>query len=117
MNWDSVLFVLQGGEDGYYTDEKLTALIRKIKEVYPDCALTLSIGEKSEESYRAYKEPVQTAIFCGMRPRVKSITANSIQKKCPAKTAKTVLRTLKNWAIRQVQALWWVLLTRPSMIW
>lgn len=31
-------FVLQGGEDGYYTDEKLTALIRKIKEVYPDCA-------------------------------------------------------------------------------
>lgn len=49
-------FVLQGGEDGYYTDEKLTALIRKIKEVYPDCALTLSIGEKSEESYRAYKE-------------------------------------------------------------
>ena len=49
-------FVLQGGEDGYYTDEKLTALIRKIKENYPDCALTLSIGEKSEESYRAYKE-------------------------------------------------------------
>ena len=49
-------FVLQGGEDGYYTDEKLIALIRKIKEMYPDCALTFSIGEKSEESYRAYKE-------------------------------------------------------------
>ena len=49
-------FVLQGGEDGYYTDEKMIALIRKIKEMYPDCALTISIGEKSEESYRAYKE-------------------------------------------------------------
>ena len=30
--------------------------IEKIKEQYPDCALTLSIGEKSEESYRAYRE-------------------------------------------------------------
>ena len=49
-------FVLQGGEDGYYTDEKLIRLIRRIKESYPDCALTLSVGEKSEESYRAYKE-------------------------------------------------------------
>ena len=49
-------FVLQGGEDGYYTDEKLVSLIRGIKEIYPDCALTLSIGEKSEESYRAYRE-------------------------------------------------------------
>ena len=49
-------FVLQGGEDGYYTDEKLVSLIRDIKETYPDCALTLSIGEKSEESYRAYRE-------------------------------------------------------------
>ena len=47
-------FVLQGGEDGYYTDEKLTALIRKIKEVYPDCALTLSVGERTEEEYRAF---------------------------------------------------------------
>ena len=36
--------------------KKLIALIRKIKEMYPDCALTFSIGEKSEESYRAYKE-------------------------------------------------------------
>ena len=49
-------FVLQGGEDGYYTDEKLVRLIRRIKKSYPDCALTLSVGEKSEESYRAYKE-------------------------------------------------------------
>ena len=49
-------FVLQGGEDGYYTDEKILSIIKKIKEGYPDCALTLSIGEKSEESYRAYRE-------------------------------------------------------------
>ena len=47
-------FVLQGGEDGVYTDKKLVHIISRIKELYPDCALTLSIGEKSRESYQAY---------------------------------------------------------------
>lgn len=47
-------FVLQGGEDSYFTDEKICALIRKIKAGYPDCALTLSIGEKEKDSYQAY---------------------------------------------------------------
>lgn len=49
-------FVLQSGEDGFFTDEKLTGLIRKIRVRYPDCAITLSIGEKSYESYRKYFE-------------------------------------------------------------
>ena len=49
-------FVLQGGEDGFFTDEKIVQIVHKIKEQYPDCAVTLSIGEKSEESYRAYRE-------------------------------------------------------------
>ena len=39
-------FVLQGGEDGYFTDIRMTDLIESIKKQYPDCALTLSIGEK-----------------------------------------------------------------------
>ena len=47
-------FVLQGGEDPYFTDEKVCQIVREIKERYPDCAVTLSIGEKSEESYQAY---------------------------------------------------------------
>ncbi|MDF2674002.1 MAG: hydE [Clostridiales bacterium] len=47
-------FVLQGGEDNYYTDVDIVEIISNIKNLYPDCALTLSIGEKSEESYRAY---------------------------------------------------------------
>ena len=49
-------FVLQGGEDPFFTDEKIVHLIQEIKKKYPDCALTLSIGEKSEESYRAFHE-------------------------------------------------------------
>ena len=49
-------FVLQGGEDPCYTDEKICQIVRQIKEKYPDCAVTLSIGEKSRESYEAYFE-------------------------------------------------------------
>lgn len=47
-------FVLQGGEDAYYTDERLTDIIRSIRSDYSDCAITLSVGEKSLESYQAY---------------------------------------------------------------
>ena len=45
-------FVLQGGEDHYYTDEVMCNLIRSIKHLYPDCAITLSIGERSLKSYK-----------------------------------------------------------------
>lgn len=47
-------FVLQGGEDPYYTDERVIELVRTIKAIYPDCAITLSIGEKSYESYKQF---------------------------------------------------------------
>ena len=49
-------FVLQGGEDPYYTDERMVSIIRKIKERYPDTALTLSIGERERESYKRFFE-------------------------------------------------------------
>lgn len=49
-------FVLQGGEDAWYTDEDLVRLISEIKSRYPDCAITLSIGEKPYHSYRRYFE-------------------------------------------------------------
>lgn len=47
-------FVLQGGEDESYTDEIMADIIYSIKFLYPDCALTLSIGEKSYDSYKAF---------------------------------------------------------------
>ena len=49
-------FVLQGGEDSYYTDEVVCGIVSRIKEKYPDCAVTLSLGERSRESYRAMYE-------------------------------------------------------------
>ncbi len=45
-------FVMQGGEDPYYTDDLLCDLIAQVKTLYPDCAVTLSLGERSRESYQ-----------------------------------------------------------------
>lgn len=47
-------FVLQGGDDPYYTDEVICDIVFSIRERYDDCAITLSIGEKSKDSYKAY---------------------------------------------------------------
>ena len=49
-------FVLQGGEDPYYNDERMERIIRRIKEKYPECAVTLSIGERSMESYQRFRK-------------------------------------------------------------
>lgn len=49
-------FVLQGGEDPWFTDERMADLVRAIRKNYPDCAITLSLGEKSFETYRIYRE-------------------------------------------------------------
>lgn len=49
-------FVLQGGEDSHFSDEFLIPLINEIKKRYPECAVTLSLGERSEESYRKLKQ-------------------------------------------------------------
>lgn len=46
-------FVMQGGEDPYFDDETLCRTVRRIKKKYPDCAVTLSMGERSRESYEA----------------------------------------------------------------
>lgn len=47
-------FVLQGGEDPYFTDSKICEIVSSIRSEFPECAITLSIGEKSRESYKKY---------------------------------------------------------------
>ena len=49
-------FVLQGGEDAYFTRERMVHIIRQIKGAYPDCALTLSIGERCQADYAAFRQ-------------------------------------------------------------
>ncbi|MDR2141965.1 MAG: [FeFe] hydrogenase H-cluster radical SAM maturase HydE [Deltaproteobacteria bacterium] len=48
-------FVLQGGEDPYYSPEKIAAIVQEIKSRFPDCAITLSVGEKSREDYKLWR--------------------------------------------------------------
>ena len=45
-------FVMQGGEDPFFTDEVVCGIVRRVKRRYPDCAVTLSLGERSKESYQ-----------------------------------------------------------------
>ena len=45
-------FVLQGGEDGFFTDDIMCDIVRDIKKDYPDCAVTLSLGERGYDSFK-----------------------------------------------------------------
>ncbi|MDR2494919.1 MAG: [FeFe] hydrogenase H-cluster radical SAM maturase HydE [Spirochaetaceae bacterium] len=47
-------FVLQGGEDPYFTDERVVEILRAIRGAYPDHAITVSVGERPRESYEAF---------------------------------------------------------------
>lgn len=49
-------FVMQGGEDGFFTDEVLCDIVSEIKNEFTDCAITLSMGERSKESYQKLYE-------------------------------------------------------------
>lgn len=49
-------FVLQSGEDIWWTDDKIIMLVKEIRNTYPDCGITLSIGERSKEFYKRLKE-------------------------------------------------------------
>ena len=49
-------FVLQGGEDPFFTDQVLCGLVEAMKQAHPDCAVTLSMGERSRESYQKLRE-------------------------------------------------------------
>lgn len=49
-------FVLQGGEDYFYSDDDIAAIVRAIKAQHSDCAVTLSIGERSRETYALWKQ-------------------------------------------------------------
>ncbi len=45
-------FVLQGGEDMHFSDEVLGDIVSSMRGKYPDCAITLSVGERTRKSYQ-----------------------------------------------------------------
>lgn len=83
-------FVLQGGEDMFFTDDYVCEIVSSIKKNYPDCAVTLSIGERSRESYQRFRdagadryllrhETANTYHYSILHPAKMSLTA---RKKC-----------------------------------
>lgn len=49
-------FVLQGGEDDAFNDDIICSIVRRIKSEFSECAVTLSLGEKSYESFAAFRK-------------------------------------------------------------
>ncbi len=49
-------FVMQGGEDAWFTDERVCDIVRSVKSEFPDCAITLSLGERGYESFARLRE-------------------------------------------------------------
>ena len=84
-------FVLQGGEDGWWTDEKITALVRRIRAQYPDCAITLSIGEKIARGVSGvFSMPARTGICCATRRQMKRTMQSFIPRARRFPTASAV---------------------------
>lgn len=82
--------MLQGGEDAYYTDHEVCAIVSSIKEKYPDCAVTLSIGEKKKASYLAFFYAGADRYLLRHEQQTKSIMKDCIQMICLLKTERDV---------------------------
>lgn len=61
--------------------------VARIRQEYPDCAITLSLGEKSREAYERFFVPEPTVICYVTKLIMSCITGNCIQRKCPANDA------------------------------
>ena len=109
-------FVLQGGEDPYFTDERMCEIVSAIRENYPDCAITLSIGEKSRESYQKYFDAGANRFLLRHETAMRSITVNSIRKSSPPRCASAACMISRRSVIRWAPALWWVLRGRQRKI-
>ena len=100
-------FVLQGGEDGFYTDELLCSLLRTIKETYPDCAVTLSLGERSRESYQRLFDAGADRYLLRHETADKAHYEKLHPKELTLENRMRCLRDLKDIGYQVAAALWW----------
>ena len=80
-------FVLQSGEDGYFTDERLCDIVSNIHQSYPDCAITLLSDKEVKKVIKSFLRQVPIAICCAMKLQIPNIIKNFIRKPCTLKTA------------------------------
>ena len=79
-------FVLQGGEDAYFTEQRVCEIVSEIRERFPDCAITLPLASGKNPAMRRFSVPAQTAICCATRPQTRRTTAVSIPAQCRRNT-------------------------------
>ena len=102
-------FVLQGGEDPYYTKERITDLVRAIKAQHPECAVTLSVGEWDRAAYAEWKAAGADRYLSATKRPMQVFIAICTPKCRHWKTVCAAWMTSKIWAIRWAAALWSVL--------
>lgn len=74
-------FVLQSGEDECYSDDMICDIVNKLHELYPDCAITLSIGERNKKLINVIMMQVQAVIYCVMKVQVRNYIIKFIHRK------------------------------------
>lgn len=102
-------FVLQGGEDAHHTTAWVEEIVFHIKEKYPDCAVTLSLGSVRARIMKSGIRRELTGIYYGMRRRPALITGNCIRRNRPICGAWSACGICGKSAIRPGRALWSVL--------
>ena len=104
-------FVLQGGEDPWFNDGRMEDIVRSIRAAYPECAITLSIGERSRESYQRLKEAGAD------RYLLRHETANEAHYRKLHPEEMSLANRKACWGIRWVPVLWWVPPVRHLNVW
>ena len=86
-------FVLQGGEDAFFTEQRVCEMVSAIRQRFPDCAITLSVGEWESPAIGRFSVPVQTGICCGMKPQTRHTIAVCTPSRFRLKTGNAVCLT------------------------
>lgn len=77
-------FVLQGGEDPVLTDDKIERIVTNIRQEYPDCAITLSLGEKSRNTYERFFKAGANRYLLRHETYNEAHYHSCIRRRCPA---------------------------------
>ena len=80
-------FVMQGGEDSAFSVDVVCHLVRQIKAEFPDCAVTLSLGEFPREAYQRCSMQARTVICSVTKPPIRHIMKSCIRRRCRLTTA------------------------------
>ncbi len=128
-------FVLQGGEDPYFNDDRLVAMVAAIHRDFPTCAITLSVGERSTASYKRLfdagadryllrHETANPDHYHSLHPKAMDMrrpTLTTTTAFIPRPWTRTAERLVfvpsRPLATRWARGLWWAPLVRPPNFW